>query len=244
MGKIRRVLQIELAVVAIHQHTQVYPDGFARHTSPLPRWDLPAARHRQSCNRNRTAGCLWPAIAKPLGHTEPLPHGSRSDMQPRAKSAPGCPFRMLAKRARILQRLAVEIAQLGINRSQCCNSMSFAQREKCLAPRARRILNVQVNETTIKQRDQRNDGRESPGPAWRPLSTASRALLQGEQTNVGVLDGQQLQNSLAHRENLHCGRIHGSIAHAELWCRWDCSSFLLAGYLPTQPPSTYKRLGR
>ena len=94
------------------------------------------------------------------------------------------------------------------------------------------------NEATVEERDQRNDGRESAA-CVETLIDRVAALLQGEQTDVGILDGQQLQNALT----------QGVIVLAEEFTAQSftpdggvCRIFhgsLFAGYLPTQPPSTY-----
>ena len=128
---------------------------------------------------------------------------------------------MLAYEREFFSDLAVEITQLGINRSQRRHRVPFAQREHVL-PASGRIFDVQAHEAAVEERDQRDDRREG---AARVESLIDRvaALLQGEQTNVGILDGQQLQNALTQGVIFVAEEFRGSVVHAGRWCMQDFS---------------------
>src|ERR1700688_3103529 len=65
------------------------------------------------------------------------------------------------------------------------------------------------------------------------------ALFQGEQTNVGVLDGQQLQNSLTHREVFIAEEFTAqSLTPYGGVCRILHHSFSPATYRPSRHPHT------
>src|SRR5271154_5200422 len=72
--------------------------------------------------------------------------------------------------------------------------MTLAQGKDILPP-AGRTVDVQVKEAAVKKRDQRNDGREGPSRVESFIDSIT-ALLQGEQTDVGVFDGEQFQNAV------------------------------------------------
>ncbi len=92
------------------------------------------------------------------------------------------------------------------------------------------------NEAPVEERDQRDDGREGAARVQALIDRVA-ALLQGEQTNVGILDGQQLQDALTHGVIFIAERTPGSIVHAGRECMKD--SFIVPSlYFPTQPPST------
>ena len=72
--------------------------------------------------------------------------------------------------------------------------MPLAQDEHVLAG-ARRVGHVDVDETAVEERDERNRGRERAAGV-EALVDGVAALLQRQQADVRVLDRQQLVNRL------------------------------------------------
>src|SRR5271168_1694390 len=174
-------------------------------TQRLSRWFWPAyitaSQIGPSCSSPSPVGIgIKPRTGptgdgKTLGHTKALPHRSRGNMHPRQDRA-RMSVQNAGKRARVLERLAVEIAKFGIDRGQRSHRMALAQGENIL-PATRGIFDVQFNEASVEQGNQRDDGREGAA-CVQSFIDGIAALFQGKQTDVGILDGQQLQDALAH----------------------------------------------
>src|ERR1700744_6222277 len=94
---------------------------------------------------------------------------------------------------RVFERFAIEISQLGIDGSHRGDCVALAQGEDVLAG-AGRVFDIQVDKSTVEQSDQREDGGEG-APRMQPFIYSVAALLKGEQANIGILDGEQLEQA-------------------------------------------------
>ncbi len=151
-GKNHAGMKVELSVIAVDEHTQVVEMVLSRvhHRFPDGAFlQLAIACHAIGVEpRAAVAG-----DGKTLGDTKPLPHRTGGNVHAGQNGA-RMSIQNAGKRARVFERLAIEVAEFGINGGQRSNGMSLAQGENILPP-ARRIFDVQLNEATVEERDQR-----------------------------------------------------------------------------------------
>ena len=101
-----------------------------------------------------------------------------------------------------------EVSELGENVIFQCRE-SLPQHEEILAG-PRRVGDIDVDEAAVVQRDER-DGRRKRAAGVKTLVDGIAALLEREQADVGVLDGQELQDALAQNViMIGAGRPHAA----------------------------------
>ena len=182
---------IELAVVAVDHHAQVvqvllpgehhrFPDRAFLH--------LAVAAERVRVEARRGAA----RERKSLRDREPLAHRSRGDLNA-WKDRPRMPVQNARERARVPQDGSIEVSELGVNRGEGGHRVPLAEHEEIL-PGPRRIGDIDVDEAAVVERDERDGGRERPAGV-KALVDGIAALLEREQPDVGVFDGQQLENA-------------------------------------------------
>ena len=98
-------------------------------------------------------------------------------------------------RPRVAQDGRVEIAELGVDGGERRHRMPLAEHEQVL-PAARRIDDVDVHESAVVERDERDRGGERAA-GMQALVHRVAALLEAEQPDVGVLDRKELEQPLA-----------------------------------------------
>ncbi len=72
--------------------------------------------------------------------------------------------------------------------------MALAEDERVLS-QASGVLHVDIDEAAIVERHERNSGGKGAAGV-QALVHGVAALLQGEEADIGILDGEQLKNSL------------------------------------------------
>ena len=102
-------------------------------------------------------------------------------------------------RPRVAQHRAVEVAELGVDRRQRGDRVPLAEDEQVL-PAPRRIDDVDVDESAVVQRHERDGGGERAAGV-QALVDGVAALLEAQQPDVGVLDRQQLEDALAQADS-------------------------------------------
>ena len=183
---------IELAVVAIDHHAQIVQVLLAREHHRFPDrafLHLAVAAERVRVEARRHAA----RDRKPLRDSQPLPHRTGRDLNA-GKNRPGMAVQNARERARVLQHGSIEVSELRVDRGQRGHRVPLAEHEEIL-PGARRIGDVDVDEAAVVQRDERN-GRRERAAGVKALVDGIAALLEREQPDVGVLDGQQLEDAL------------------------------------------------
>ena len=101
---------------------------------------------------------------------------------------------MLANDRELFRIGAIEVAELGIDRRERGNRMPLAEDEQILT-RARRVGDVHVDEAAVVERDER-DGCGERAAGVQALVDGITALLERQQPDVGVFDGEQLEDAL------------------------------------------------
>ena len=128
-----------------------------------------------------------------LRHAEALTHWAGSDLNS-GQHRTGMAVQNALERARVLQDLGVEVAQLGIDGSQRGDGVALAEYEH-VASDARRIFHIGRDEATVIERDQGNHGRERSA-GMQPFIHCIARLIERQDTDIRILDGEQLKNTL------------------------------------------------
>ncbi len=97
-------------------------------------------------------------------------------------------------RARVPKHRTVEVPEVGVDGRERGDRVALAQNEEVLsAPRW--IDDVEVHEPAVVERHERDRGGERAARV-EALVHGVAALLEAEQPDVGVLDGEKLENAL------------------------------------------------
>ena len=107
-------------------------------------------------------------------------------------------------RARVVKNRTVEIAEFSVDRRHGGNSVPLAEDEEILSS-PRGIDDIDIHEAAVVQRHQWNRRRER-ATSVQALVNGVAALLERGQTNVGILDREQLENPLSQKMFVVCGK--------------------------------------
>ena len=183
---------VELAVVAIDHHAQVVQVLLAREHHRFPDrafLHFPVAAKRVRVEARRRAACE----RKSLRDRETLAHRPGGDLNA-GKDRPGMSVQDARERSRVFQDGSIDISELRVNRGQRRHRVPLAEHEEILSG-PRRVGDVDIDEPAVVERDER-DGRRERAAGVKALVDGIAALLEREQPDVGVFDGQQLENAL------------------------------------------------
>ena len=101
---------------------------------------------------------------------------------------------MLVNEREFFRTRSIEIPELRVDRRERGDGVPLAEHEEIL-PGPRGIGDVDVDEAAVVQRDERN-GRRERAAGVKALVDRVAALLEREQPDVGVFDGEQLEDAL------------------------------------------------
>jgi len=92
-----------------------------------------------------------------------------------------------------VKELLVEITELGVDGSKCSDGVSLTECEDVLASTGG-VGDVEPYETAIEERDERENSGES-ATRVQTLVDSVAALREGQDPNIRVFDGEQLQDA-------------------------------------------------